>query len=55
MELMHNRLQNLPDRFEGESPNLTGCWVNIATTAVISHYNAAVELEFLKRWKEAGE
>ena len=28
-------------------------WVNLATTAVISHYNAAVELEFMSKWKEA--
>jgi len=28
-------------------------WVNLATTAVIAHYNAAVELEFMSRWREA--
>jgi len=27
--------------------------VNLATTAVIAHYNAAVELEFMSRWREA--
>ena len=30
-------------------------WVNLATTAVIAHYNAAVELEFTSSWREALE
>ena len=29
--------------------------MNLATTAVIAHYNAAVELEFMSSWKEALE
>ena len=28
-------------------------WINLATTAVIAHYNAAVELEFTSSWREA--
>ena len=28
-------------------------WVNLATTGVIAHYNAAVELEFMSKWQEA--
>lgn len=27
--------------------------MNLATTAVIAHYNAAVELEFMSCWREA--
>ena len=29
--------------------------MNLATTAVIAHYNAAVELEFMSSWREALE
>jgi len=32
---------------------LQASWVTIATTAVIAHYNAAVESEFMSLWKEA--
>ena len=32
---------------------LEASWINLATTAVISHYNVAVELEFMSKWKEA--
>ncbi len=33
--------------------HLESQWVNLATTAVIAHYNAAVELEFMSLWREA--
>lgn len=29
--------------------------VNLASTAIIAHYNAAVELEFMSLWSEAKE
>ena len=41
------------ERMEGTKIELENQWVNLATTAVIAHYNAAVENEFLSSWKEA--
>lgn len=33
--------------------DLENQWINLATTAVIAHYNAAVELEFMSLWRES--
>lgn len=38
---------------ETDKLDLENQWVNLATTAVIAHYNAAVELEFMSMWREA--
>jgi hypothetical protein len=35
------------------SAALSSMWENMKTTYVIAHYNAAVELEFLKNWTDA--
>ena len=32
---------------------LFAMWNNVSTTSAIAHYNAAVELEYLKMWPEA--
>lgn len=41
------------DALENRKVDLENQWVNLATTAVIAHYNAAVELEFNSLWKQA--
>ena len=33
--------------------DLENQWVNLATTAVIAHYNSAVEYEFMSMWRES--
>lgn len=43
------------NRMEENKVELENQWINLATTAVIAHYNAAVELEFMSSWKEALE
>ena len=32
------------------SASLSSMWENMKTTYVIAHYNAAVELEYMKNW-----
>jgi len=40
-------------RYDKHRADLENSWVNLATTVVIAHYNAAVELEFMSMWREA--
>ena len=40
-------------RLEARKQELENQWVNLATTGVIAHYNAAVELEFMSMWRES--
>ena len=38
---------------EQHKVDLENQWINLATTAVIAHYNSAVELEFMSQWRES--